>query len=345
MEILHKSLIVINRDLMETEVRDIPEQFDEFINRLILHVNINKNVKDYKSTSLSTEVIHSALTISNQPDDEEYVLTVMNVIANRLLSKELNAEQRVSNLNSNVQRGSLIQSLLYDENSEKYSYLLAKIEHSTFVDDQDFISKTGFPEDDNKIWKTCLLDLSPQDDVIFAKVYSNTGAKYWNNEFLELVELNNDEDNTNKAFISIDSVLKRKIKIESPHDYTIIRNDVISYFRSVDFFNYEDLIERVSTYIPESMNIEEYNKTIELLKDLPDKKKFDSQFNSVPAAIRAKIRTSYVVNTGINLKIDSEIDNLEENIYTYREDTGEHFIVIKTNNDDLYKAYLKTPHN
>ncbi len=339
MDIVSKSLIVINRETESIESRDIPSEFNVFANTLISYINSNSNVKEYQSTSLTTQVVSCALAIADAPDDMSIKTSNMNDIAQRLLQKELNAEQRSMNLNSNIQKGSLIQSLLYDDVQEKYYYLLAKVEHISFIDDTDFSIKAGFSEDNNKIWKTCLLDLEPIDTKIRAKVYSNTGAKYWNNEFLELVELNTDEVNTGRAYKHIDSVLKRRVKKDFPHDYTILKNTIISHFRTNAFFDYSDLMEQLTNYTPASIPSEKYRETLNLLDELPIKYNFDRQFNSQPSAIKAKIRTVYKVNEGIELKISDYIANLEQNIYSERKEDGGQYIVIKTDNIELFRTY------
>lgn len=83
-----------------------------------------------------------------------------------------------------MQKGSLIQTLLFDETVEKYEYLLAKVEHTEWVDDSDFAFKTGFSKDKKTIWKSCLFDLSDLTATEFyAKVYLRNFArffkKYW----------------------------------------------------------------------------------------------------------------------------------------------------------------------
>ena len=57
-------------------------------------------------------------------------------------------------MDTNVQKGSLIQALLYDEDKDSSMYLLAKVEHTDFVDDTDFSFKSGFSKDTKKIWKS-----------------------------------------------------------------------------------------------------------------------------------------------------------------------------------------------
>lgn len=108
-----------------------------------------------------------------------------------------------------VQKGSLILALIEDEG--KVLFLLAKVEHTDFFDDSDYSIKSGFSKDTKKIWKTCLFEIDDLNSVKFlARIYSNTVAKYWWHDFLELNELQSDELNTKRAFKAVESTLSRK---------------------------------------------------------------------------------------------------------------------------------------
>ena len=104
----------------------------------------------------------------------------MKILARRLLLEETKAQIQIRHTNTTVQKGSLIQALLFDDIAEKYVYLLAKVEHTEWVDDSDFTFKTGFSKDKKTIWKSCLFDLSNLTaQEFYAKVYSDTKAQYW----------------------------------------------------------------------------------------------------------------------------------------------------------------------
>ena len=125
-------------------------------------------------------------------------------------------------------KGSLIQALLYDDTADTYKYLLAKVEHSDFVDDTDFTFKTGFSKDKKTIWKSCLFDIvNPEAEVFNAIIYLDTKAKYWSSDFLELEEVISDEKNIISAFSAIDETLNRNVKRGAPQDYTFLRNAFI----------------------------------------------------------------------------------------------------------------------
>ena len=193
MRIINKSIRIIDYTTQRVQVRETPESFNEHVVELISHINSNQNVRNFKTRSTTTQVISSSLQILSNMDNEDTVRRMTDGIADRLLRTEIEAQERVSRMSINVKKGSLIQALLHDEVSDEYSYLLAKVEHSDFVDDSDFSFKTGFSKDKKTIWKSCLFDLrNPNADVFDVRVYSDTKAKFWSDGFLELDEMIND---------------------------------------------------------------------------------------------------------------------------------------------------------
>ena len=222
MIIANRSIHIIDYENNRILSRDIPATFDEYVGELIEHINRNDSVRDYKTRSRYTEVISGAIAISSQKDNADVVRERTNSIANRLLVKEVEAQGHIGRLNTNVQKGSLIQALLFDEQEHKHVYLLAKVEHSTFVDDVDFSFKTGFSKDKKTIWKSCLIDLPPEEsDEYYAKVYSNTSAKFWSDDFLELDEMISDETNTLKSFKAIETVLNTNLRGVATKDHVV----------------------------------------------------------------------------------------------------------------------------
>lgn len=150
----------------------------------------------------------------------------------------------------------------------------------------------------------------------------------------------NDETNTVKAFKAIDEVLNRNVKNASREDYTYIRNAFISYIRSHDYVDYSSMItDVVGGYQPAEISAEKFNEFKLKLNELPQKKGFDHQFNPVPSAIIARIRKTYKVYDGIEIKITSDIPDLKNTIKAYQDENGIRFLRIKTNNEDTYQSF------
>lgn len=115
MIIANRSIHIIDYENNRILSRDIPATFDEYVGELIEHINRNDSVRDYKTRSRYTEVISGAIAISSQKDNADVVRERTNSIANRLLVKEVEAQGHIGRLNTNVQKGSLIQALLLDD--------------------------------------------------------------------------------------------------------------------------------------------------------------------------------------------------------------------------------------
>lgn len=341
MIIINRSIRIIDYESSHILTRDTPATFDNYVSELIAHINTNASVREYKTRSTATEVIGSVLQIFANKENNETVLAKTNGIANRLLRKEIEAQGRIGRLNTNVQKGSLIQALLHNEHENTYTYLLAKVEHSGFVDDSDFTFKTGFSKDKKTIWKSCLFDLSdPEVEEFNARIYSNTVAKYWSDDFLELDEMISDEANTLKAFKALDTTLNQNLRGIITPDHTIIRNAIISYFKNNEHIDFPMMIETVlGQYDPVDLSSEKILSLKEKMLQLPLKKNFDHQFNSVARVINARIKKVYQVNDGIQLKITDAIADLSNTILAYRDDDGTRYIKIKTNNDETFERF------
>lgn len=345
MEIIVKNIKLIDIDNNKVIDKGIPENFSEFANMLIKDMNESESVRRYKTLSLNTEVISSIINIIKNTEDNNIVNNNMNIIAKRLLLKELEVEQRIERMNVNVQRGSLIQAVLYDSYYDKYAYILAKVEHTGFFDDVDFSVKYGFSKDNKKIWKYCIFEIEDLDsDIFYANVHSYIKAKYWSDSFLELEPLETDERNTDKAFRAIDAYINRNIKKKSSRDYICIRNEFISYFKSHKHIDYLQMVDDIFLdYEPIDLTKDELQKYIDDIKELPSKKGFDMQFNSIQSVINAKIKKVYDVCTGVQLKITDAIDNINDVICSGRDSNGELYVKIKVDNveNPIYKEFLR----
>lgn len=341
MEIVLKTIRIIDYENNTIYIRDTPEMFSDYVRQIITYINGNTSIREYHTRSVNTEVISSILEIVKNQIDTEFVTSRIDFIADRLLLKEREAQDSVGHMNTNVQKGSLIQALLYDEDTDEHTYLLAKVEHTDFVDDSDFTFKSGFSKDMKKLWKSCIFKIDNVDSASFmAKVYSNTVAKYWYDNFLELDQVISDEVNTNKAFRAIDSALNRNIKNIAPRDHMVLRNTMIAYFKTNEFIDYDTMIQNTfESYHPVELEQEKMDKVIEKMRELPDKYKFEKQFNTVSSVINARIKKVYEVCQGVQLRITDAIDDFEDTISAYRDTDGNKYIKIKTDNDLTFSRF------
>lgn len=343
MEIVVNDIKIINLENNKIDERPVPETFSAYIKNIIYYLKDNRSVREYKTKSLNTEVIRCILDIIRNQLDNDKMQEDMNVIARRLLEKEREAQQCVAHMDVTVQRGSLIQALLYDEDHDSYNYLLAKVEHTDFVDDSDYSFKTGFSKDKGSLWKSCIFQINDlESEEFFAEVFINNSAKYWHEDFLELIQQKSDEYNTRTAFKAIDVVLNRNVKNTAPKDHMVIRNALIAYFKSHNLIDYNTMIEEIiGKYNPVELGLDNKILLIEKLKQQPERKKFDYQFNVIPTEINAKLKgVVYDVYSGVQIKIIDAINNLDDTIKAFRDENGNQFIQIRTDNEDTFKRFL-----
>ncbi len=353
MKILANTLHILNNIDETIEQKDIRGLFNQFIVETIEFISINKTVRLYQIREDNTQVINSINAIVKEiikdNKKDEVINSNFNKNANRLLAKEMEAQNTVDKLKTRIQKGSLIQSVLYDENTEEYIFLIAKIENKVFYDDTTLDKHYGIEGENGKLWKSCLFRISIEENnelcISEIRVFSNTGAKYWTDGFLEIDPITRDDQNTKRAFEQIDKALSANIKKSSPQDFVCLRNGLVTYFRSQDFFDYDNMMENLfNNYRPENIIEEVYGNFVSSLRELPEKKKFERQFNVIQKEVTARIKKVYNINTGIQLNITDSIEDLRNTLRSY-EENGQKYLSIKIkdteeNNKEIYEAFL-----
>lgn len=349
-DILNKEIFVI--DYEQEELRNIEStgEFDNYIKALINNVSENETTRLYKTRRETTEVINCTKNIMNTCNDtgeEKDVLFDQNCenIAMKLLSEEIKMQERISQLRTSIKKGSLIEVLLYNSESKTYSFLLAKVEHKSFIDEINLQLRKGYSIEDNKLWKSCLFNFENSDgefSIKEIKVFLDNNAKYWTDSFLEIDPMNDDDMNTNNAYRAIETTLNRSIKKLYPKDYTTLRNSVICFFRSKEMFNFDEMYETIfNTYNPIEMENDVYKAYVkDKIEAIKDKTSFDNQFRINQKIITARVKKVYEVNNNIEINIKDGIENLNELISAYQDvQTGNKYIRIKTNNDETYNCF------
>ncbi|WP_193774390.1 nucleoid-associated protein [Vallitalea guaymasensis] len=347
MKIIYSSLYhidIVNHIFEKKQINT--NDVKDYIFNAVYEMIDNKNKRYYKIRTLHKEVIHSILSIYTSPnweEDKTYFDTASSIIANRLKETEEKTSDRYGHLND-LQKGSLIQ-VIYEDALGHLHYLLAKIEHNKFLDVEDLKFSTGLLVN-NRTYKICDISFIPEegesyqvDEIIIADSNRKKISEYWYDGFLEMDELQTDNENTRKAFSAIDNYLNRNVKKQAPADYTIIRNGTIQYFRTQPQFNITEYNDYVfGSYTPESdeLNLEVIKEKI---SDLPRKKSFDSSFSLVPTEVKAKFKREYPITAKIELKIKEDIANIRDEIKAIEEHDKKYLKILITDNEtyNLFK--------
>lgn len=326
----------IDLDNNIAEAKEVNEgDLQVYISELIKSIVKREDNRFFTIKRESTEVVAS---LSKAISGEKSFSEISNIIAERLLGIEKNADEKYKHLNG-IKPGSLVQAYL-SCNEEKF-YLIAKIEHNAFIDQNDLLKHIGLPFEKQAL-KMCFIKYSEEDEILEI-VLDDTNPKisqYWWEDFLELKELNSNEKNTQNAFKVLDHQLKNQIMKKAPKDYTVLRNSLVGYFKSQEYFSYETMINTVfgnySPQDPDALNIENFKAG---LSELPEKKKFDRKFEIVPRAINARIKSIVPITESIDLTIKDSIHNIEETITSQKEDNGDMFIIVKTDSIEAYNKF------
>lgn len=344
MKILTQSISIIDYENNETYVRTPPREFSEYIKQVINYIEGNKNVRKYKTSSNSTEVIGCILNIINNLSDEENIENQFNKISHRLLLKEIEAQENMEHrLNQKIQKGSLIQALLQEDGDGSYKYLLAKVEHTDFIDDIDYSFKTGFSKNKKILWKSCIFKINNLDDEIyFADTYATDYlAKYWVSSFLELTPQNNDEYNTARVFKAIKQVLNSSLKKTSPKDCYILKNATGTYFKTHNIFDFQNYKEEIlEKYEPIEMDKSKIGIISEKINDMLERRNYDKQFEIVSSLLDKEFKSTYNVITGVQLKITDESDEMNRVITGIKDSEGNMYLKIKTDSEEVFNNFV-----
>ena len=246
-------------------------------------------------------------------------------------------------MNTFIKKGSLVQALVEDEQEDdRYLYIIAKVEHSEWFDGESLQKSFGFPTEKKNVWKSAVIPLIvSENEVRFGsiRIYIDNGARYWAKDFLEVVEEKSDETNTKIAFEAIDRELRRELKVQYPRDYYILRNAVIQAMKTPQLLNYNEYIELLlGGYVPENREVKTDFLKAKLLR-LPEMKKFDTQFMTVPQAIVAHKKLKFEPMDGIIINIDGSIENYKEVITACVDDKHRRVLMIRCSNPDTFKAF------
>lgn len=346
--IIYKSFHNINVLAGVLTRKDMPADFDEFVSSYIAFAIRNGNNKEYSIANSNATVAHCISSIAVNAvnnmtltdDDRQELDGFSNSIATKLLTEEQRAQQRIAAMGKQIKMGSLIQALIKRSNDE-YMYIIAKVEHSEWYDGESLRKNLGFPSEKKNVWKSAVFPMVIQDDISFdcVRVYTDNEAKYWAQQFLELSEKRNDQTNTSAAFDAIEVELKRKVRRESERDYYYLRNAFIQRLKSRQLINYIDMIEDVvGTYHPDepTLKVAELKSALLLL---PEKKKFDCQFVSVPDAIKKRRKLKFPVTNAIELSIEEGTANYRDTVRAIEVEGGKKCLQIECHFLDTYKLF------
>lgn len=349
--ITYKALHNIDLTSDSIVAKQIPPDFASFTNDYLLFARNNGSTKTYTAIDHTTQVINCVLQLVNLVVFSDAVTqaiveqleSLSFSIANRLLRSEKDAQAIIAPMNKFIKKGSLIQAIVSDDNElDSYLYIVAKVEHSEWIDGDSLRKSFGFPTEKKNVWKSAVIPVYiSEGDITLGsiRVYTDNEARYWTTSFLEVTEEKSDETNTKIAFEAVDRELRANLKKEHPRDYYVLRNSLIQAMRTPQLLNYPEYINGlVGGYSPEDTDVDTAKLKDKLLR-LPDKRAFDTQFTTVPKAVSARRKLKFEPMDGIAINIDGSIEEFKTAIIAGIDEHERRILKIRCSDEMTYRAF------
>lgn len=321
---------VENNDYKYVAIPSTNDELEKYLSELLNEIKEKPQRRAYDFLRETTELFTTLKTYSDKKNLDE---RTSSNLASRLLNKEVDTDKKYGHLSStgsgHVKKGSFLQFMYREGNV--ISYLGVKIDHQSFLDETDFIRRVGLSLT-NKIYKACLVAFDSAGVPSSIYIY-DTNAKasvYWWKDFLELKELRDDTVNTKTAIEEVVRVI-RTIKNDFPSDYTILRNASIAAFKQQGEMRFDVFVENTfANYTPEdSLLSAKLPSILTRLKELPEKKGFDSMFSIVPSAVPFK-KSKISLSREITLSLEEGIQNIDSKIWSEETTDGRKLVVINS---------------
>ncbi len=335
MNIIFSSLHQIdhfNETINKREISEYGDDLNKYVEKLLDEIVTSNSKRKFRFRSDTTEVrIAIQKVIDGQYDNGS------EINASRLLKIEQKAQEKIDHLGKEIQRGSLFQTYLMQN---ERIFIICKADHNEFLDEIDFSLRKGLPWK-KRIFKAILVKFNTDNSISEVYIYDTNYklSKYWWHEFLELEEIYTDAHNTKKALDTLDKKIFNPIKKEYPADYMILRNSAVGYFRNNDEFDMSGFIENtMENYHPvvENFPLETVKNKV---AELPDKWGFDSRFEIKKEEINKRIINKIKLTNDIDLILKDHIKNMSDLIKTEMDDQNNKWLKIKT--EEGYNYFKK----
>lgn len=329
MEVQYLKLIKIDHDNNSVVVENVEEQESvrNYVMSIIEQISENSGDRKYrfKSDEMTMRTYLDNLVKNNNRDEQSIA------IANRLLSKENQAQERYSRI-TEIQKGILLIGFCKMTDIE-YKMVICKADYTEFIEEATGQKKNGLPTK-KKIFKSFCGNVTMNggvhsyDKLVTFDVNSNQ-AKYWYSDFLDLDVCLDDTENTRKAFRFICSKILDPLRNDHPHEHLRLWNITVGYMRSEGEFSIDYYADNIlGTYQPEDGL--DMTSIVRKAKELPAQWGFDNRFNKVPTAINSRFKQEYDLTEDIKLTLTNHIQNLGRTIKSYIDNEDNKYIMIKS---------------
>lgn len=255
--------------------------------------------------------------------------------AERLLRKEKDAQEQYSSI-TQIPKGSLFH-LLVEDNGKIY-FIITKTDHDKFLDERELLTRRGIPLN-KKTYKSFYCEII-DNQLINAFIYDPSGrsARYWWEGYLDVQLCNSDAKNTERVLTYLIDKIIFSVKVKSPDDFRVLRDNTIYYFRSHEEFNLSEYLQHVWEYYTPILEGLPLEKCKEKVNRMSDNKNFDTSFSIVPASINRRVKRNIPLSPKLKLQIDDMSFQEEKSIILPFVDDKGKWIRIKTDSGyDYFK--------
>lgn len=316
--------------IVEVDIDNQSEDLSDYISRLIIEITEGTSKRKFEFRRETTEIRR----IIDEFVSGDYSNKRVN--AQRLLDSEVQAQEIVNRLGIQIPKGSLFQALV--ENGDETIVVITKADQLSFLDGIDFTLKSGLPWE-KKIFKAFLISfIGNEIKDIFVYDTSTKLSRYWWDTFLELEEVYTSKFNTKTALNLIKGKVFTTIKKKFKADYINIRNAMVGYFQNKETFEMESFLnDTINNYTPVD-SLFPKQKTIDMIKSLPEKYSFDSQFPIDSEEVTLKnVKTNINLTDRIELILKENIPDLTSSVKVYRDEEQRKWITIRS--DEGYEYF------
>lgn len=312
------------------------DNIKSYISDLLDEILQSSNRRTYQFKDGNTEVKSSLSTILTLKDN---ITEIVQLNSQRLLEKEHDIQQIMHkrNMGIEIQKGSLMHLHFFKNDVDQI--IICKVEHEEILNEQNFEKVRGL-NIRKRVFKAILITFNKDNEIDQNYVFDKHNSKYWWDDFLELKQLYDDDVNTEKSLNEIDKSLTY-LKHKYYPDYLILRNSIIGYYRTNDQLNYSNIVSNVvGNYEPVDKEFPK-EKLIQKLRELPQKKGFDTQFSIKKNKINKKVSHRIKLANSLYLSINDYVENLKNIIEPVQDKQGNKYVkILSTEGYDKIKGWI-----
>lgn len=263
---------------------------------------------------------------------------IIESIADKLYSAELNAHDSIKQTGRSVRAGAFLQIKL--EHNQETKFIFLKIDDDSFFDEDDFKIKAGLPTSKTRVQRSAIITYKDVNVSPEISISDSVISKYWYKAFLVASHCRDPEANTSNTFKAIENFFARRLKKDCSADFIHLKNETIGYFKRNDRFNFTEFFDDVvKSYTP--ITDEMSNKLddfVKNFKELPTMKSsnFDTEFEIKPEVIEKKLIQNITFGDNFELRIKGEVEDFKNKIVPGKDDDFRKYIKIYSD-DGYYK--------